>query len=197
MKFLYCRVSSIYQNTDRQTLNESDFDRTYIDKCSGKDTNRPQLQAMLDNLRPGDEITCHSLDRLARNTLDLLGLVKKIIDNDCTIVFIKENLRFEPGKNNPISNLMLQILSSIAEFERSLIKARQMEGIALAKEKNKFKGGQEKLSDIDSEELKLLLLKSRISVKDAMKKYDICRASVYNYKKRAKKDLAEKKICLV
>ena len=197
MKFLYCRVSSIYQNTDRQTLNESDFDRTYIDKCSGKDTNRPQLQAMLDNLRPGDEITCHSLDRLARNTLDLLVLVKKIIDNDCTIVFIKENLRFEPGKNNPISNLMLQILSSIAEFERSLIKARQMEGIALAKEKNKFKGGQEKLSDIDSEELKLLLLKSRISVKDAMKKYDICRASVYNYKKRAKKELEEKKICLV
>lgn len=197
MKFLYCRVSSIYQNTDRQTLNESDFDRTYIDKCSGKDTKRPQLQAMLDNLRPGDEITCHSLDRLARNTLDLLGLVKKIIDNDCTIVFIKENLRFEPGKNNPMSTLLLQILGSIAEFERSLIKTRQMEGIALAKEKNKFKGGQEKLSDIDSEELKLLLLKSRISVKDAMKKYDICRASVYNYKKRAKKDLAEKKICLV
>lgn len=197
MKFLYCRVSSIYQNTDRQTLNESDFDRTYIDKCSGKNTDRPQLQAMLSNLRPGDEITCHSLDRLARNMFDLQTLVQEITDKDCSVVFLKENLRFEPGKNNPISTLMLQILGSISEFERSLIKARQMEGIALAKEKNKFKGGQEKLSKTDSKDLKLLLLKSRISVKEVMKKYDICRASVYNYKKRAKKELEEKKICLV
>lgn len=194
MKFLYARVSSVYQNTDRQTVNENDFDRTYIDKCSGKNTNRPQLEAMLANLRPGDEITCHSLDRLARNMFDLQSLVQEITDKDCSVVFLKENLRFEPGKNNPMSTLLLQILGSIAEFERSLIKTRQMEGIELAKAKNKFKGGQEKLSEDDAAELKHLLLTSRISVKDAMKKYNLCRASVYNYKQRAKK-AKEETVC--
>ena len=96
MKFLYARVSSLGQNTDRQTLNESEFDRVYIDKCSGKDRERPELKAMLSNLRPGDEIVCHSLDRLARNTFDLQSLIKEITDKDCSVVFVKENLRFEP-----------------------------------------------------------------------------------------------------
>lgn len=183
MKFLYARVSSLGQNTDRQTLNESEFDRVYIDKCSGKNTARPQLQAMLDNLRAGDEITCHSLDRLARNTFDLQALVKEITDKDCSVVFVKENLRCEPGKNNPISNLMLQILGGIAQFERELIKARQAEGIAIAKDKGKFKGGQKKLIDTDRKELKELVSTKQISIKEAMKRYGISRASVYNYMK--------------
>lgn len=188
MKFLYARVSSIYQNTDRQTLNENDFDRTYIDKCSGKNTNRPQLEAMLANLRPGDEITCHSIDRLARNTFDLESLLKQISEKGCSIHFIKESLNFVPGENNSISNLTLHIMSAIAQFERELIKERQAEGIAIAKAKHKFKGGQNKLSKNDTAELKYLLLSGRISVKDAMKKYNLCRASVYNYKKKQIKD---------
>lgn len=188
MKFLYARVSSIGQNTDRQTLNENEFDRLYIDKCSGKNTDRPELQAMLSNLRPGDEITCHSLDRLARNMFDLQALIKEITDKDCSVVFIKENLRFEPGKNNPISNLMLQILGGIAQFERELIKARQAEGIAIAKAKHKFKGSTPKISDALAEELVEWVSTKKISIKDAMKRYHISRASVYNYLKRKKKD---------
>lgn len=186
MNFLYARVSSVSQNLDRQVQDMNSYDRVYEDKCSGKNTDRPQLQAMLSNLRPGDTVTCHSLDRLARNTFDLLDLVKQITADGCTVKFIKENLTFESGKENPISELMLNILGSIAQFERQLIKTRQMEGIAIAKEKKKFKGGSEKLSDTDSKELKQLLLAHRITVKEAMKKYNICRASVYNYKQRAK-----------
>jgi DNA invertase Pin-like site-specific DNA recombinase len=169
-------------------LDEKDFDRTYIDKCSGKNTDRPQLQAMLDNLRPGDSITCHSLDRLARNTFDLLDLVKKITEKGCSIVFLKENLHFEPGKDNPISTLMMEILASIAQFERSLIRARQAEGIAIAKAKHKFKGSTEKLSSDAAKEMKELVSSKKISIKDAMKRYNISRASVYNYLKRDDKD---------
>ncbi len=183
MKFLYARVSSLGQNTDRQTLDEKDFDRVYTDKCSGKDRERPELKAMLSNLRPGDEITCHSLDRLARNMFDLQSLVKEITDKDCSVVFVKENLRFEPGKNSPISTLMLQILGSISEFERSLIKARQAEGIAIAKQKHKFKGGKRKLTDYQIEELNKLVHKKLLTISGAAEKYGLCRASVYNYLK--------------
>ncbi len=187
MKFLYVRVSSIGQHTERQLLTENDFDRIYIDKCSGKDRERPELKAMLSNLRSGDEITCHSLDRLARDTFDLLSLVKEITNKGCSIVFLKENLRFEPEKNNAINNLMMQILASIAEFERNLIKTRQAEGIAIAKAKGKFKGKGEKLEKDAAEELRDLLKGKKISIKEAMKRYNLSRASVYNYLHRESK----------
>lgn len=183
MKFLYARVSSVGQNIDRQVETTENYDRTSIDKCSGKDADRPQLKAMMDNLRTGDSITCHSLDRLARNTFDLLDLVKKITESGCSVEFKKENLKFEPNKDNCLSNLMLQILGAIAEFERSLIKTRQAEGIAIAKAKGKFKGGSKKLSAFDANELKELVSSGRISVKEAQKRYGISRASVYNYMK--------------
>ena len=183
MNFLYARISSVSQNLDRQLQDTNSYDRVYEDKCSGKNTDRPQLQAMLSNLRPGDTITCHSLDRLARNTFDLLDLVKQITANGCTIRFLKENLTFEPGKENPISELMLNILASIAQFERQLIKTRQMEGIAIAKAKGKFKGGSKKLADTDASEMVEALKTGKITIKQAMTKYRLSRASVYNYMK--------------
>lgn len=188
MEFLYARVSSVGQNTDRQTVNESSFERTYIDKCSGKDAKRPELEAMLSNLRPGDKITCHSLDRLARNLFDLQSLVKEITDKNCSIEFTKENLKFEPGEDKPMSTLLLQVLGSIAEFERTLIKARQAEGIAIAKAHGKFKGGKEKLKDYEIEELKELVQKKKLPITKIAEKFGICRASVYNYMKQPKKD---------
>lgn len=181
MNFLYARVSSVSQSLDRQIQDTNSYDRVYEDKCSGKNTDRPQLQAMLSNLRPGDTVTCHSLDRLARNTFDLLDLVKQITEKECTVIFLKENLRFEPGKENPISELMLEILASIAQFERSLIKTRQLEGIAIAKAKGKFKGGSKKLSSEDSKEMVEAIKSKKISIKQAMAKYGISHASVYNY----------------
>lgn len=184
MKFLYARVSSVGQNLDRQTVNESEYDRVYMDKCSGKDAERPQLQAMLDNLRPGDKIECHSIDRLARNTFDLESLLKEISEKGCSIEFIKERLIFEPGNEDSVSKLTLHIMSAIAQFERALIKERQAEGIAIAKARGKFKGGSKKLSDYDASELKELVAGKKISIKEAMKRYGISRASVYNYIKQ-------------
>lgn len=101
MIFNYKRVSTTDQNTDRQLLNIS-CDREYIEKVSGKDTNRPQLQAMLSNIRDGDIINVHSMDRLARNTKDLLNLVDNITNKGAKIVFHKENLTFKgDGKQDP------------------------------------------------------------------------------------------------
>ena len=182
--YLYARVSSAQQNLDRQLEDKNKYDDTYEDKCSGKDRKRPKLEELLSVLKPGDVVTCHSLDRLARNIKDLLDLVKEITDKDCTIIFLKENLKFEPSKENFTGQLMLSILGAIAEFERALLKARQMEGIKIAKEKHRFKGSEKRLCNHDASELKRLVATKEISIKDAMKKYRLSRASVYNYLKR-------------
>ena len=89
MKVLYARVSTIDQNTDRQTVN-SDFEKVFIDKMSGKSMERPQLQAMLDYIREGDEVIVHSMDRLARNVKDLLMLVDQIKSKGASLHFEKE-----------------------------------------------------------------------------------------------------------
>ena len=89
MIFNYKRVSTIVQNTERQLQNVF-CDREYEDKLSGKNTDRPQLQAMINNLRQGDVINVHSMDRLARNTRDLLNLVEEINKLGVTIIFHKE-----------------------------------------------------------------------------------------------------------
>ena len=94
MIFNYIRVSTIEQNTERQ-LRDVVCDRVYEEKVSGKDTNRPQLQAMLSNIRAGDIINIHEMSRLARNTRDLLNLVEEITSKGATIVFHKENLTFK------------------------------------------------------------------------------------------------------
>ena len=99
MIFNYIRVSTTLQNTDRQLLNIP-CDREYEDKLSGKDTNRPQLQAMLDNLRSGDVINVHSMDRLARNVQDLLKLIDTILQKGASITFHKENMTSLKLKEN-------------------------------------------------------------------------------------------------
>ena len=104
MIFNYKRVSTIVQNTERQLQNVF-CDREYEDKLSGKNTDRPQLQAMINNLRQGDVINVHSMDRLARNTRDLLNLVEEINKLGVTIIFHKENLTFSPNKKDPYQQL--------------------------------------------------------------------------------------------
>jgi DNA invertase Pin-like site-specific DNA recombinase len=100
-----------------------------------KDTNRPQLQAALDHIRPGDMLVVHSMDRLARNVEDMLRLVREMNNRGVSVEFIKENMSFTAGSDDPRSILMFTMLSAFAQFERSLIKERQREGIALAKAK--------------------------------------------------------------
>ncbi|STX81494.1 site-specific DNA recombinase; e14 prophage [Legionella busanensis] len=97
-----------------------------------KNTARPQLEALLDYARDGDVIIVHSMDRLARNLDDLRRLVTHLTSQQIKIEFLKEGLTFT-GEDSPMSTLLLSVMGAFAEFERSLIKERQMEGIALAK----------------------------------------------------------------
>ena len=126
----YIRVSSVDQNSDRQ-LSDTSLDVVFEDKCSGKDTQRPQLKACLRHLRSGDALHVHSIDRLARNLKDLQTLVEELTGRGVTIRFNKENLTFT-GDANPMQKLMLQMMGAFAEFERSMIRERQREGIAAA-----------------------------------------------------------------
>lgn len=133
----YIRVSSVGQNTDRQ-LDGVHLDVTYEEKLSGKDTNRPELANMMKAIRSGDTVHVHSMDRLARNMVDLHRLVEEMTGKGATVIFHDENLTFDGATRNSMNELLLGILGSVAQFERSIIKERQAEGIAKAKEKGVY-----------------------------------------------------------
>ena len=177
MIFNYIRVSTILQNTERQLL-DVPCDRTYEDKLSGKDTNRPQFQLMMSNLRSGDVVNVHSLDRVGRNTKDILEIVETIKSIGATIHFHKENLKFDGSKSDLYSDLMLTILSGFATFERNIILERQREGIAIAKAKGKYKGAKRKLTDEQLNELKIDFDEG-IPKTEIAKKFGITRSYVY------------------
>jgi len=141
----YRRVSSVLQNTERQ-LDGLKMDKVFEDKLSGKDTNRPQLQAMLEYVREHDTVLVHSLDRLGRNIDDLRALVKDMVGRGVTVKFVKENLCFTSEENNHFSELMLNMLAAFAQFERSIIKERQKEGVQLAKAAGAYKGRKQEMT---------------------------------------------------
>lgn len=142
----YIRVSSYSQNTERQ-LQGVQIDKVYEEKASAKDAKRPILSDCLEYLRKGDHLHVHSIDRLARNLMDLQKIVTGLNDKGVSITFHKENLTFTAGSNeNPMSVLMLQMLGAFSQFERSLIRERQREGIALAKKAGKQIGRKRALS---------------------------------------------------
>lgn len=139
----YVRVSSVGQNTARQ-LDGVSLHKTFEDKISGKSIDRPQLRACLEFVREGDVLHVHSMDRLARNLDDLRRIVKDLTGRGVIVKFHKECLSFS-GEESPMSNLLLSMLGAVAEFERSLIRERQLEGIAIAKAAGKYKGRKPEL----------------------------------------------------
>lgn len=141
----YIRVSGVDQNADRQ-LDGIKLDRTFADKASGKDTERPALKALLEYVREGDKVLVHSMDRLARNLDDLRRVVKDLALRGIEIEFVQERLCFN-GSQAPISVLLLSVMGAFAEFERSLIRERQREGIALAKKRGVYRGRKKSLTD--------------------------------------------------
>jgi DNA invertase Pin-like site-specific DNA recombinase len=143
----YIRVSSVDQNEGRQVeaMAGLHIDKVFTDKASGKDTKRPQLQAALEYMRDGDVLVVHSMDRLARNMRDLQNLVAELNAKNIAVEFVKEHLNFT-GEDAPMSKLMLSILGGVAEFERSIIRERQREGIAVAKGKGAYRGRKRALS---------------------------------------------------
>jgi len=178
----YVRVSSIDQNPARQ-LDGLDLHHTFLDRQSGKDRNRPQLEELLRFIRMGDIVCVHSMDRLARNLEDLLSIVKEIIAKDCSVHFIKENIILSNEETNPMSKLLLSVMGAISEFERALLRQRQQEGIEIAKQKGIFKGRKAKFT---IEQAEILKQESKVLRKrDIMRKYNISAATVYKYLKEA------------
>ena len=140
----YVRVSTLDQNPDRQ-LEGVAVDRTFTDHASGKDTARPQLDALLRFARDGDTVVVHSMDRLARNLDDLRRVVRALTGRGIRVEFVKEGLTFT-GEDAPMATLLLSVMGAFAEFERSLIRERQREGIALAKQRGAYRGRKKALS---------------------------------------------------
>jgi DNA invertase Pin-like site-specific DNA recombinase len=135
----YRRVSSIDQSLERQDLGTTD--KVFEEKLSGGSaSDRPALQEMIGWVREGDLVVVHSIDRLARNLADLLGIVTTLNNKGVSIKFLKDNLTFPPEGTDGASKLYLSILGAVAEFERSIIKQRQREGIDKAKAAGVYKG---------------------------------------------------------
>ena len=172
----YSRVSSADQNVDRQLPDEK-FDKTFTDKASAKDTDRPALADLLDYVRDGDSVVVHSIDRLARNLADLEQLVGQLNEKGVSVEFRKESLTFSGGAD-PMQKLLLQMLGAVAEFERSMIRERQREGIAAAKAAGKQLGRKSALDEKDLKRLRAKRTKG-VGVRDLQDEFNISRASVY------------------
>lgn len=134
----YIRVSTVAQHTERQLANIK-LDKIFEEKVSGRTVDRPQLQACLDYLREDDILYVHSIDRLARNLRDLLSVINSILDKKASVRFVKERLSFEGNvDSNPHQALQMQIIGAVAEFEYAMLRERQKEGIALAKQRGAY-----------------------------------------------------------
>jgi DNA invertase Pin-like site-specific DNA recombinase len=178
----YVRVSSIEQNTGRQ-LDGIEVDRIFIDRASGKNTERPKFQEMLNYVREGDRVIVHSMDRFARSLKDLVTEVDQLVKRGIAIQFIKENITFT-AQSSPMDNLMLQLMGAFAQFEREIILERQKEGIKLAASQGKYKGRIHKLKPEQAEELRKAWREGKYSSKMALgQAFGISRQAVYRYLK--------------
>lgn len=138
MNIAYVRVSTVEQNEQRQLegLKSYNIDKWFTEKVSAKDTERPQLKAVMDFAREGDTIYIWDFSRLARSTKDLLDIVEELTNKGVHLRSVKENL----DTSTPTGKLMLTMIGAINEFERANLLERQREGIAIAKEKGAYKG---------------------------------------------------------
>lgn len=176
----YIRVSSFDQNPDRQ-LETIALDRIFTDKASGKDMKRPELDRLLTFVREGDMVIVHSMDRLARNLDDLRRLVQTLTKRGVSVQFLKESMTFT-GEDTPMATLMLSVMGAFAEFERALIRERQREGIALAKQRGVYTGRKRALNPTQVAELRR---RAATEPKAALaREFRISRETLYQYLKR-------------
>lgn len=176
----YIRVSSFDQNPERQ-LEQAKVDRIFTDKASGKDAQRPELESLLFFVRDGDTVVVHSMDRLARNLNDLRRIVQQLTKNGVRVEFVKESLVFT-GEDSPMANLMLSVMSAFAKFERALIRERQREGIALAKQRGAYRGRKKALSPDQVSELQRRVCTGEAKAQLA-RDFSISRETLYQYLK--------------
>lgn len=177
MNIAYVRVSTIEQNAERQevALQKNNIDKWFIEKVSAKDTNRPQLQLMLEFAREGDVIFIHDFSRLARSTKDLLSIVEELQRKKVQLVSNKENL----DTSTPTGKLMLTMIAAINQFERENILERQREGIAIAKEKGKYKGRPTVAKPLNWDDVIELWRQRRITAREAMKRLKLKPTTFY------------------
>lgn len=182
MNIGYVRVSTVEQNEGRQIegLKKYDIDKWFTEKVSAKDTNRPELKAMIEFAREGDTIYIHSLDRLARSTKDLLEIVETLQNKGIHLVSNKENI----DTSTATGKLMLTMIGAIAEFERANLLERQKEGIAIAKQQGKFKGRKKIGFPSNWEEVYKKYKSREIKAKDAMELLNLKRNTFYKLKKQ-------------
>ena len=174
----YIRVSSFDQNPHRQ-LEQVRVDRLFTDKASGKDTQRPELGRLLAFVREGDTVVVHSMDRLARNLDDLRRIVQQLTQRGVRIEFVQEHLTFT-GEDSPLANLMLSVLGAFAEFERALLRERQREGIALAKQRGAYRGRRKSLSPEQAAQLRQRVRAGERKAPLA-REFGISRETLYQY----------------
>ncbi len=142
MRIGYVRVSTLEQHEERQKIelvDKAKVEKIFLDKLSGKSTERPQLQAMIEFAREGDTIYVSEFSRLARSTKDLLDIVQKLKEKQVQVISLKENF----DTSTPAGELAMTMFAAIATFERKIMLERQKEGIALAKEQGRYKGRKE------------------------------------------------------
>lgn len=178
MIFGYARVSTLDQNLDRQMdqLFQENCDRIFSDKLSGKNTERPELEKLLDQIRPGDVIIVTELSRISRSTKDLFKLVEFLDEKGTNLKSLKEPWA---DTTTPYGNLMFTIFAGINQFERDLISIRTREGLAAAKARGR-KGGRPK-SRNKKADLIILLYKDGRKIKDIMEETGLSRTTVNNY----------------
>ena len=176
MKIGYIRVSTVEQNTIRQeTLMEAlGVDEIYMDKVSGKNTNRPELQKMLHYVRKGDTVIVESISRFARNTKDLLELVEQLTAKEVEFISQKESI----DTSTPAGKFMLTIFAAVAELEREYILQRQREGIAEAKKQGKYHGRKAKIHS-DAEKVMKRWREKQITATAAMQLLGVSKTTFY------------------
>lgn len=174
MKIGYRRVSSLEQNLDRQDLGQCE--KVFEEKVSaGSGSKRPELEAMLEFAREGDEVVVWSIDRLARDLADLQRIIEQLNNKGVSITFLSERLSFSASNEDPFASLQLHLLGAFSQFERSIIRKRQREGIDKAKQRGVYKGRQPSIDRKQVEELSA----EGLGATEIAKRLGIGRASVY------------------
>lgn len=182
MRVGYIRVSTVEQNETRQIKDlkeNAKVEKVFMDKLSGKDTNRPALNELIDFVRAGDVVVVSEYSRLARSTKDLLGIIETLTTKGVTVISMKEKL----DTSTPQGEFMLTVFAGIATLERKMMLQRQKEGIAIAKAEGKYKGRQSKEKPADWKELKEKYQHRKITATELAKRCNVSRPVVYKWLK--------------
>ena len=176
MKIGYIRISAADQNSARQEvlMKELAVDKIFIDKMSGKNTERPELKRMMNFVRHGDVVIVESISRFARNTKDLLELVERLSEKEVEFVSKKEAI----DTTTPTGKFMLTVFGAVAELEREYILQRQKEGIAIAKENGIYKG-RKPIERPEFASVVALWKNGDITAVEAMKRLDMKSSTFY------------------